>query len=195
MSLIFEKRNVEKLENGSIVKFNLLLYENDFTDKENDENSYICNIVIVDNNNDKIDSYYRLFKIDSFSEEDYNCFISQFCRNHSYREQFNVKNQIIEKRNTDAIDEEIKEVIELFNKMGLITNYSCQGTKDKYSDRPCKRDGHSILAYISFVNDLPNKYKQILKNNKELRIYENKIYATKRKYNCNFSKKYDELFN
>jgi hypothetical protein len=87
----------------------------------------------------------------------------KFCRDQNYREKFNVKNHISEERNTDEIGEELVNIIARLNILGFKTRYSCQGTKDPWIDRPNKGDGHSVTAYITFVDRLPDRFLQLAK--------------------------------
>jgi hypothetical protein len=72
--------------------------------------------------------------------------------------------------------------------MGLKTIYSCQGTKNEFSDRPRQTDGHSILAYIYFQKSLPPIFLKLVSlYDLFLTINNNTIYSKKRRFNEHFN--------
>lgn len=49
--------------------------------------------------------------MNEFNDKHYKHFILKFSRDIDYREQFNIKNDIVEKRNKNEIDEELVNII------------------------------------------------------------------------------------
>lgn len=194
MGLVLDEKLRRNIENNKRVVFNLFIYSDDFAD-ENEEGSYTCGIKIFDENNKLIDEYVRLFKVSDFSRKHYMRFVDEFCNNIDYRESFNIKNEQTEIRDNDEIDEEIRDLIKELNELGLTTVYSCQGTKDKWSDRPCKSDGHSIDAYIIFSNGLPRDFLDILQKNNILYVCHNEVRTLNRKNNKMFPQIMKEAIN
>ncbi|MCD9025446.1 hypothetical protein [Cohnella silvisoli] len=160
MGLILEEKTRRNIEDGKRAIFTLSAYTDDFH-PNNDEGCYTCTIQIFDPNNNIVDEFYRHFLVNDFNDKYYKHFILKFSRDIDYREQFNIKNDIVEKRNKNEIDEELVNIIAKLNLLGLRTEYSCQGTKTPWMDRPHKSDGHSITAYITFVDKLPNGFIQL----------------------------------
>lgn len=192
MGLVLEEKTRRKIEDGKRAVFTLFAYSDDFH-PDNDEGSYTCSVQIFNENDKLVGEYYRHFLVKDFNEKHYINFIKKFSCNYNYREQFNVKYDYREKRNPDIIDEEIAEIVAELNKLGLKTKYSCQGTKDPWSDRPYKEDGHSLTAYISFVNDLPNSFIEMAKGCRYLYVNRRNIYSRKREFNPYFAENMREI--
>ena len=193
MGLAFEEKTKRKIEDGKRVIFTLLADLDDFHE-ENDEGCYTCDISIFDKDNKVVDEYCRLFLVKSFNQTHYKRFINRFCNDIIYRESFNMKNEIHIERDKNAIDERISGLIIKLNELGLKTKYSCQGTDDEWSDRPCKKDGHSECAYISFVEPLPATILEKIKQDNRLRSERSSVYAGKRQYNKVFPDILAEIF-
>jgi hypothetical protein len=185
VGLILEERIRRKLEEGKRAIFTLTAYTDDFH-RDNDEGCYTCNIRVLNANNDIVDEYYRHFLLNDFDDKHYNNFITKFCRDVNYREQFNIKNDIKEERSNNDIDEELVNIIARFNMLGFKTRYSCQGTKVPWIDRPHKGDGHSLTAYITFVDKLPDQFLQLAKGCEYIEVNNMEIRSKKRDFNTLF---------
>ncbi len=192
MGLVLEEKTRRKIEDGKRAVFTLFAYSDDFH-PDNDEGSYTCTVRIFNENSKLVGKYYRHFLVKDFNEKHYINFMKKFCYNYNYREQFNVKYDYMEKRNPNIIDEEIVEIVAELNKLGLKTKHSCQGTKDPWSDRPSKGDGHSVMSYISFENSLPDSFIQIAKECKYFYVNSHKIYSRKREDNPYFAENMREI--
>ncbi|MCH5583962.1 hypothetical protein MK805_03165 [Shimazuella sp. AN120528] len=187
MGLIYEEKTSRKIEEGKRAIFTLTAYTDDFH-SENDEGCYTCVIQIFNAAHDVVDEYYRLFLVDDFSERHYNNFIKKFCKDMNYRDQFHFKHNVREERNNNGeIDEELVDVIVRLNQLNLKTNYSCQGTRVPWIDRPHKSNGHSVDAYISFVKPLPGEFIQLVNRCEYLLVYSSMIRSKKREYNSRFA--------
>jgi len=191
MGLMVDEQTTRKLRDGRKVTFNLFAYSDDFYE-ENEEGCYSCNIVIQ---GEPVENYVRLFLVRKFSENHYFNFIKKFCNDSSYREQYNVKHAIVARNDTDEIDARIKDAVALLSSRGLITKFSCQGTDDKWSDRPCVSDGHSVDAYIVFVDRLPDFYIALFSKDNRLYVEGDSIRVRKRKDNHQFSQILLNLLN
>lgn len=194
MGIIFEEKTSRKIENGKKAVFTLFAYTDDFH-PDNDEGCYTCTVRIVNEYNSLDGEYYRLFLIKNFNEKHYKNFIRKFSNNIEYRDQFNYKHDYIERRDSNIIDEEIGEVIAELNNLGLNTQYSCQGTKDIWSDRPNKGDGHSVMAYIKFLEKLPSSFIHLAKECRYFDVGSQVISSKKREYNIYFVKCMQELID
>jgi hypothetical protein len=188
MGLILEEKTRRKIEEDKRVIFTLTAYTDDFH-VGNSEGCYMCMIQIFNADHGVVDEYYRLFLVDDFSERHYKNFIQKFCKDIHYRDKFHVKHDVREKRNNnDEIDEELVDVIARLNQLKLHTKYSCQGTRDRWIDRPCKSDGHSVDAYISFVKPLPDAFTQLANRCEYIVAASMMIRSKKREYNSRFAK-------
>ncbi|MCK4259995.1 MAG: hypothetical protein KAX49_13530 [Halanaerobiales bacterium] len=185
MGLVLEEKTRRKLEDDKRAIFTLFAFTDDFH-SNNDEGCYTCNVKIFNSNNQVVDEYYRRFLIDDFNYKHYRNFIKKFCMNRDYSKQFNVKNEIKEERQ-NGIDDELVDIIDKLNSLGLKTCYSCQGTKDPWYDRPMKSDGHGVLAYIKFIEKLPVNFLQLAKRCEYLDVSNNEICSRKRKFNIFFA--------
>ncbi|MGM1048105.1 MAG: hypothetical protein ACQEXX_18455 [Bacillota bacterium] len=194
MGLIIEEKTRKSIEDGKRAIYTLTAYTDDFH-PSNEEGCYTCTIQIFDSNNNVIDEYYRRFLVNDFNEKHYNHFISKFSRDINYREQFHIKNDIYEERNKNEIDEELVNVIARLNLLGLRTQYSCQGTKTPWMDRPHKSDGHSIVAYIKFEDKLPNEFIELTNKYECIEVISMTISSKSRGYNNQFSRCITEIID
>ncbi|AIQ14318.1 hypothetical protein [Paenibacillus durus] len=185
MGLILEKKIRRKIEEGKRAVFTLSAYTYDFH-PDNNEGCYTCNIRLFDINNHIVDEFYRHFLVSNYSDNHYKRFISKFCVDINYREQFNIKKDTVERRNNNEIDEEIVDIINRLNLMGLRTKYSCQGTKTPWKDRPHKSDGHSITAYITFQENLPKQFIVLARECDFIDVNTTTIQSKRREFNIHF---------
>ena len=184
MPIVFEENLTKKLKNGNKASFILSVHSDEFLD--DDEGCYTCNIRILTSENKLVGEYYRKFLISKFRIQHYHKFIEKFCEDEEYRKQFNINNDKVENP-SHAIDSEIKHIILRLNDIGLKTTHSCCGTKTSFSDRPHLSDGHSVLGYIIFKHNLPEKFIDIAKRyDIFLSCSLNSIRTLKRKYNVHF---------
>lgn len=184
MPVVFQEKINRKLDDGRKVLFHLWMHSDDSSDE--DEGCFTCDVKVYSDG--KLDSeYYRKFLIRKYKKQHYSKFIEKFCENEEYREQFNVKHDKQSPTHDRGIDPEIKELIGSLNELGLKTIYSCQGTKNEFSDRPRQTDGHSILAYIYFQKPLPPIFLKLVSlYDLFLTFNSTTVYAKKRKYNVHF---------
>lgn len=194
VGLILEEKTRRNIEESKRAIFTLSAYNDDFH-PDNDEGCYTCTIRVFDTNNNIVDEYYRHFLINDFSDKHYNNFILKFCRDVNYREKYNIKNDFEEERNTNEIDEELVNIIARLNLLGLRTLYSCQGTKTPWMDKPHKSDGHSVTAYITFVDKLPDRFLQLAIKCVYFEVDNMTIRSKKRKYNILFSRCITEIID
>ncbi len=184
MPLVFQEKTNRKLDDGRKAIFSLSAHTGDLTDTE--EGNFLCEIKLYEDKK-VVNEYYRKFLVRKYNKQHYSKFIEKFCADDKYREQFNIIHDKVYEPHKQEIDPEIKEIIEELNILGLKTVYSCQGTKDEYSDRPKVKDGHSILAYIWFQKKLPPIFIKLLSMyTLFLTFNETTIYAKKRKFNVYF---------
>ena len=192
MGLVVEEKTTRKLEDGYRAVFTLVAYTDDFH-PDNEEGCYTCSIRIVNKDGKEIGEYYRLFLVQNFNNRHYNAFIRKFVQDQAYRQQFNNRNHIEEKRPQHLIDVELQEIIMKLNDLGLHTTYSCQGTKDYWMDRPYHSDGHSETAYISFEKQLPGDFLVIACRYPFLQVESNGIRTKNRKDNQCFSETMEKM--
>lgn len=102
------------------------------------------------------DTYRRYWRIAEFSEESLQQFMREFLGDPKTRDAYHSRHRVATRpNNTPEIDEELKPLIERLNQLGLITQVSCQGTRDPWADGPAPTDGHSRTAYVMFRGYLP----------------------------------------
>lgn len=154
MGLLHEEVTERVIEDGKRVVFTLTVETSDYH-KDNDEGCYTCWIEALDSDQKVFDQYYRLFLVRKFHERHYNNFIKKFVKDPEYRDQFHIRHESRDSRTDGYIDDELQDVIQDLNNIGLVTQYCCQGTGTPWNDRPHHRDGHSLFAYISFERALP----------------------------------------
>lgn len=185
MSLAFQEKINRKLPDGKKVVFHFWTHNDDLADEE--EGCYTCNVKIHDDGR-TLSEYYRKFLVRKYNKQHLSKFIEKFCENSEYREQFNIVNDKVLEPHTKGIDEEIRDVVKQLNDMNLKTQYSCQGTKDLFSDRPHRSDGHSVTAYVIFKKSLPKEFVEIAQRY-DLFIVCNGFYirSLKRIYNSFFN--------
>ena len=177
MKPIFEETTTRKIDKGEAV-FVLSAMSYAFN-PDNEEGSFQCKITVGDEN------YVRLFLMNKFSLKHYLNFIQKFCSDPVYREQFNL-NLSIREKSTGEIDPNIRDLIDELNSHELITEYSCQGTDQPWSDRPGYLDSHGVVAYIAFKQAMPTEFYNLVKEDSRLIVRENSIHARWRKYNKDF---------
>jgi len=184
MPVVFEEKLNRKLEDKRKAVFHLWTHSEDLSDE--DEGCFTCEVKVYSDG--KIDGeYYRKFLVRSYNKQHFAKFVEKFCAESDYREQFNV-NHDKQIQHEKGIDPEIRELVNSLNDMGLKTVYSCQGTKNEFSDRPRQTDGHSILAYIYFQKSLPPIFLKLVSlYDLFLTVNNSTIYAKKRKFNEHFN--------
>ncbi len=184
MPIIFQEKVSKKTKYGEEIIFHLWIHSSDLSDE--DEGCLTCDIRIH-NKGKVIGEYYRKFLVRKYTKNHFYKFMDKFCLNKIYREQFNIIHEKTSESYNLEIDAEIKDIIKKLNSIDLKTNYSCQGTKTSFSDRPKASDGHSILSYISFKKSLPLLFLKILNMyDLFLDINSTVIYSKKRKFNIHF---------
>lgn len=184
MPVVFEEKLNRRLEDKRKAIFHLWIHSEDLSDK--DEGCFTCDVKTYSDG--KIDGeYYRKFLVRNYNKQHFSKFVEKFCTDANYREQFNI-NHDKQIQNEKGIDPEIKDLVNSLNDIGLKTIYSCQGTKNEFSDRPRQTDGHSILAYVYFQKSLPPIFLKLVGlYDLFLTINNNTIYAKKRKFNEYFN--------
>lgn len=184
MPVVFQEKVARKLDDGRKALFHLWMHSDDSRDE--DEGCFTCDVkVYVDG---RVESeYYRKFLIRKYTKQHYAKFMDKFCTESEYREQFNIKHDKQTSPHDRGIDAEIKDLISSLNELGLKTIYSCQGTRDGFSDRPRQTDGHSILAYVIFQKPLPPIFLKLVSLYDLFLTYTpNTVYSRKRSYNIHF---------
>ncbi|WP_018130170.1 hypothetical protein [Effusibacillus pohliae] len=118
MGLLYEEVTERAIEEGKRVVFTLTVKTSDYL-KGNDEGYYTCWIKILDSDQKIVDQYYRLFRIGKFHEKHYKNFIDKFVRDPEYRDQFHIRHETSESRLDGHIDDELQDIIQDLNSIGL----------------------------------------------------------------------------
>jgi len=184
MPVVFQDKIGRKLDDKRKAQFHLWTHSDDLNDE--DEGCLTCDVKVY--NDGKLENeYYRKFLVRKYKKQHFSKFVEKFCENEEYREQFNVKNDKQSQSHDVGIDPEIKELVNSLNELGLKTIYSCQGTKNEFSDRPRQTDGHSILAYVYFQKPLPPLFLKLISlYDLFLTFSSTTVYSKKRKFNVHF---------